>query len=273
MSIQFLRRVFLLVLCVATTGAPAAIAERRTFNGIGEGPIADGPAACDAYGAPLDVTFSVSGMVAPLGSVRVLIDFAPAHTWVGDLDVVLFAPGGASQVLFSRTGATTPTAGGDSSDADGPYTFVDHFDESGSGDWWTVATASGSTTALPAGRYRTSVGGESLSGGPATLMNPTFANLTTAQINGTWTLRFRDHCQSDVGTVATTQLSLANPTVLDFDGDGATDYVVVRNTGGGPTGAVTWIASVPPSPLVFYDGFESGNLAAWSASSPLSRQN
>jgi hypothetical protein len=33
-------------------------------------------------------------------------------------------------------------------------------------------------------------------------------------------------------------------TRLDFDGDGKTDYVLVRNTGGGPTGATTWFITL-----------------------------
>jgi hypothetical protein len=32
--------------------------------------------------------------------------------------------------------------------------------------------------------------------------------------------------------------------IVDFDGDGKTDYAVVRNTGGGPTGQITWFTAI-----------------------------
>lgn len=49
----------------------------------------------------------------------------------------------------------------------------------------------------------------------------------------------------------TWQIFAAAP--CDFDGDGVTDFAVVRNTGGGSTGAVTWFISyagtgAPPDP-------------------------
>jgi len=264
------RVLFATSVCVVTAIAPS-VAERRTVSGAGLGAIPDGQANCAGYGAPLNVTFSISGLIAPLGSVRVQMQFNPAHAWVGDLDVTLLSPGGtASMVLFSRTGVLTasPSDFGDSSDTLGPYTFVDHFDATGAGNWWAVAAATGSGAALPAGRYRTSSAGTNASGGVVTEMNSAFSNLTTAQINGTWTLRFRDRCVDLTGSVSSAVLSVGNPAVLDFDGDGATDHVVVRNTGGGPTGAVTWLANVPPSALFFYDGFESNNTTAWSSTVP-----
>ena len=257
--------------CGVTLGAavwatPAA-AKRVVVLGANPGPIPDGPASCADFGPPRDLTFNISGMVRPLGSVRVIFQLSPAHTWASDLEVTLIAPNGLEHVLFSFTGAPVGGFGGDNSDVGGVYSFVD-FHDTGSGNWWAAAAATGPFDMIPAGVYRTSVAGGAPTGGRQTRMNSAFAHLTTAQINGTWTLRFRDHCASDVGTVNAAALSLMNPTVLDYDGDGATDLVVVRNTGGGPTGEVTWIASVPPSPLMFRDGFETGTTEKWSVAVP-----
>lgn len=244
--------------------ATPAAAKRVVVLGANAGPIPDGPASCADYGPPRNVTFDISGMVRPLGSVRVIFQLNPAHTWAGDLEVVLIAPNGLEHVLFERTGG----AAGENSDVGGVYSFVD-FHDTGTGDWWATAAATGPFDMIPAGVYRTSISGFApTGGGRQTRMNSAFAHLTTAQINGTWTLRFRDHCASDVGTVNAAALSLMNPTVLDYDGDGATDLVVVRNTGGGPTGEITWIASVPPSSLMFRDGVETGTTEKWSIAVP-----
>jgi hypothetical protein len=43
--------------------------------------------------------------------------------------------------------------------------------------------------------------------------------------------------------------------VMDFDGDGTADFAVVRNTGGGPSGAVTWfVKSNPRHTVMDFDG-------------------
>jgi hypothetical protein len=57
-------------------------------------------------------------------------------------------------------------------------------------------------------------------------------------------------------TPATCGVSLVNTQhVVDYDGDGKTDYSVVRNTGGGPTGQVTWFNLL--------NGPFTGSGAAW----------
>jgi hypothetical protein len=48
-----------------------------------------------------------------------------------------------------------------------------------------------------------------------------------------------------VAALALVQMSdlrgaIGRHTTIDFTGDGQTDFTVVRNTGGGPTGAITW---------------------------------
>src|SRR5262245_13359544 len=46
-----------------------------------------------------------------------------------------------------------------------------------------------------------------------------------------------------VAVSSLTALAVVLHRPLDFTGDGKSDFVVVRNTGGGPTGAVTWFAN------------------------------
>jgi len=175
-----------------------------TIPGTGLGAIPDGGAACaPTPGAPLNVTFNVSGLTGPLTDVRVTgLTFSPVHTYVGDLQVSLIAPNGTSFVVFSRTGATTTPGSGDSSDAAGPYTFADD----AAGNWWTAAAAAAAGVALPAGSYRTSAVGGVGSTGAQTNMTAAFAGVTNP--NGVWTLRFLDGCSADTGSVSAVSLGL-----------------------------------------------------------------
>jgi hypothetical protein len=69
---------------------------------------------------------------------------------------------------------------------------------------------------------------------------------STAAGNGAYTVRFED--MTIVGNSPAQH-------VVDFNGDGKTDYAVVRNTGGGPSGQVTWFTSA--------DGTNQSNAAPW----------
>ena len=178
------------------------------------GPIPDSASnTCASYGANRDVTFTVAGVASPIENIAVSMTLSP-HTGVGELSVTLFAPGGSpSQAVFDRTLATTPTSFGDGSDVAGPYTFSDTAPTSPT--WWEAAAATGAT-AIPAGSYRPSTPGESPSGGANTLFLPVFAGATP---NGTWTLRFRDKCSGDTGSVSAATLLLNEPEQPPPDAD------------------------------------------------------
>jgi hypothetical protein len=274
--------------------ATASIPQNRqdsilaTFNADAPslGAIPDGPAGCNAYGTNRDVTFTVTGISGTITNVEVNFTLNQAHTWVGDLDVHLIAPGGApDQVLFSRTGATTATAAGTNSDVGGPFTIKDSAPASPT--WWAAAAGA---AVLPVGSYRASTPGEVAGGGANTTITPAFAGIGAAA-NGTWTLRFRDHCAADTGTVAAASLTIAaGPTVIpqhivDYDGDGKTDPAVVRNTGGGMTGQETFFiqnsSGAPASTTTpwgiatdslkvpaDYDGDGKTDVAVWRAGPP-----
>jgi hypothetical protein len=137
----------------------------------------------------------------------------PGHPWVGDLDVVLIAPGGATtKSIVRQTGSTTATGCGDDSNVVGPYTFSDSAPAAPT--WFGAATTAGSTAAIPAGSYRAATPGGVVGGGANTLITPAFAGLSNP--NGTWTLRFLDGGQGDVGKVSAANLTLtaAAPTPL-----------------------------------------------------------
>lgn len=212
--------------------APAA-----TFAGTGFGPIPEPTSGlCGNYTAQArDVTFNVTGLAGSVAGVAV--QFNASHTWVGDLRVILIAPGGSpSHTIFSQTGATTSTGCGDSSDLSlaNLYRFTDG---GGAPNWWTIASALPGNSAIPAGAYQaTQPAPQSVATfSPTTSINAAFTGVTNP--NGTWTLRFLDGGVGDTGQVAAATLDIAvaregafKP-CFDFSGTGRTSFAITHPIG------------------------------------------
>ncbi len=212
-----------------------------TFTGTGVGAIPDSPGGTPpVYGAPLVISYAVAGVSGPVTDVSVSITLT--HSWAGDLDMVLAAPGGSpNMVVVGHIGVTAAGSFGSSSDYNGTYVFSD----SASGpNIWTAAAS----TPIPPGTYRTTVRGQAGTTNPpaVTSLNTTFGGLTPAQANGTWTLTIRDGGGGDTGTVTASTLTV-NPTgtplpprsrTVDFDGDNKTDFAIMRAASA--TGQATW---------------------------------
>lgn len=241
----------------STDASTAAIMATPTavFPGTNLGAIPDGLTGTPPqFGAPRTIDFVVSGVSGNVTDVSV--DLTLTHSWVGDVEMVLSAPGGSPNLhLASRIGVTTAGAFGDSSNFAGMYNFTDTAPSGLIDNIWSKALgtngnpACGDTCSVVVGNYRTVGPGQTGQTNPApiTSLNTTFAGMTPTAANGTWTLRFRDAAQLDTGSVSAANLTV-NPTgpvvaadaPLDFNGDGRTDYVVVRNVGGGASGQVRW---------------------------------
>jgi len=183
--------------------APTPEAIAATFAGTGVGPIPDnsGTGCGLAPTGALVVSFAVTGLTANVSTVSV--NFNANHSWVNDLRVTLKAPGGTpSHLLFSRTGSTTATDCGNSNDLTSANT--ENFVDTASVLWSTRAA----TTPIPAGDNRTQTAGGVAGTPTATSLNTTFAGLTPAQANGTWTLTFEDQGGGDTGSVTAANLTI-----------------------------------------------------------------
>jgi subtilisin-like proprotein convertase family protein len=200
-----------------------------------------------------DVTFTVTGLPGTVSSA--IVSFSASHTFLQDLEVSLRAPGGSpSHLLFSATGTTSTvanTCAGSANDLSSINTYT--FADTAAANWWTTAA----TNPVPTSTNRTVVAGPTSNPPATTSLNTTFASTAP---NGTWTLRFRDRGAGDTGTVTAASLSLTTigdpgSNYLDMNGDGKTDWIVVRNTGGGPSGQVTWFTN--------YNGLAGGQTDPW----------
>jgi hypothetical protein len=155
-------------------------------------------------------------------------------------------------VIFARTGSASS---GSNNDLGATYVFNDR-----GRDWWATVAAG---TPVAAGEYRASTagnpGGTIKTGGCTAPLTFAFDTLSAAQINGTWTLHIADRANIDTGAISVARLRLLTTAdqvftsgfdgivrgscvhaQFDYTGSNRSSYVVVRNTGGGPTGAVTW---------------------------------
>jgi hypothetical protein len=207
------------------------------------------------------ITFNVSGFVGPVAALGLDIDLT--HTWVGDLEATLISPGGvARMVVFGRVGSGRTNGTGDNSNLAGLYQFRD----TGASLWSAALAAATSNDVIPPGFYHpASRGAPNLAnaGGCPTSFRGVFGGLGGSQVNGTWTLLVADRSASDLGAVNSALLILDNgpPQIFgdgfepgialaksrpkgladprcynkpfgDLNGDGLTDYTLVRNVGG-----------------------------------------
>jgi subtilisin-like proprotein convertase family protein len=207
----------------------------------------------DNNSAGRDVAFAVGGITGSITDVS--ISMTLTHGYAFDLRAELISPSGVTRrVVFGRTGAN---ASGANSDLAGTYRFGDRFQS----DWW-LATAAAAGAVIQPGSYRASTSGASSiikTGGCASSLTFAFKDLTPEQINGIWTLHLVDTAAPDAGSISAATLSLYGTDDLlfgngfdsvvrgscvraqfDYTGSNRSSYVVVRNTGGGPGGAVTW---------------------------------
>ena len=223
--------IFLLVL-IGTVTVSAEKGDGGTDSEVvfqpagGLGAIPDGGAcgAGPAPGTPRNVTFNVTGITGAPTSVSV--SFGLTHSFVGDIVAILIAPNGAQHSIFGRTGSTTTTGTGFSSDLSGTYTFTD----AAASSWWTTAAVN----PVAGGYYRTSNSGGAGATNPMPATNMTAAFAGVANANGTWTLRFTDGCSADTGSVTSARLfinSLAINGPNDVTGDGRSDFTIVRADG------------------------------------------
>ncbi|MBI2398519.1 MAG: hypothetical protein HYV17_12055 [Xanthomonadales bacterium] len=246
---------------LAVLWAGALSAGSPGFPGTNTGAIPDGNPS------GLAVQFTVSGLFRPVGNVGLAMDLT--HGWVGDLNATLISPDGRARLLvFGRLGASRASNFGDSSNFGGSYTFWD----SATANLWQAAIAT-ADAAIPPGTYRAlSAGspGRSLLGGCPTSLRGVFQGLTPEQANGVWTLLLTDAATPDAGTInsATLYMDMVpdglfadgfetslprrpeqpggvitpvdprcyNKPLADLTGDGLSDFVLVRNTGG----SITW---------------------------------
>ncbi len=148
------------------------------------------------------------------------MEFAPPHTWIGDVTVTLIAPGGTSRVVFGRTGSDQAFSTGGASDLAGPYYFSDLAPVAPT--WWDMASSLGNLQPVPQGAYRASTLGGTATSGANALLTPAFTGLPS--VNGTWTLRVTDNCGAETGGVGAARLFVTTDGIPpDGDADGIPD--------------------------------------------------
>ena len=216
---------------------PAAIAPAdRTSNSAGTNP----GIPPSNYPSPI----VVSGLIGTVS--KVTVTFSITSTFPDDFDILLVGPTGARSLVMSDAGGS-----GDPNNVS--YTW----------DQTAALMPDGPTTIVPTGTYRPSnyvglatpePGGQDNfpAPGPGLLSYTTDFNVFNGTApNGTWNLYVVDDQQIDTMSLpggwsidVTTTNVTPDDAPLDMNGDGLTDFVIVRNTGGGPGGQITWMTNL-----------------------------
>lgn len=139
---------------------------------------------------PFQSTVNLPIGVASIQSV--VLNVSTTHTWIGDLQAVLFDPSGVGYNIFVRPGFTGTGFGSSGDLLAGTYTFVDPSD----GNHPTLP-ASGNTT--PGTTYSQSYG--PWTNGNLGINNTGFNSISHANA-GTWTLRIYDWAAGDSGALS-----------------------------------------------------------------------
>jgi subtilisin-like proprotein convertase family protein len=240
----------LVLICAAALAASA----QTTFTNSSPITIND-----ETIATPYPSNIAVSGLTGNVTKVRVTIN-GLNHTWPDDVGMLLVGPTGVKVRLMSDVGRGNALANVNLT-----------FDDTGN--------PLPDTTAITSGTYRPTQGNGGGGEGPphpANFAPPappapyslSLADFNNVNPNGTWSLYVDDDGPDDVGsisggwslTITTSGGGTPTPTPdapIDFNGDGRTDYVVVRNvggasgSGGSPANQMRWFYNfnvAPPIP-------------------------
>ena len=156
-------------------------------------------------GAPTAMPTSVFESTVNIGtdvaSVNSITFTNLAHTWIGDLQAVLFDPNGVGYNIFVRPGLLhNNSTVGSANNFNGTYTFV----ESGAPNDLPILSAGDTTFNLPSGTYNQTFGGSAAAGATWVSGHMSIHNTPMSQISGsagTWTLRIWDWAGGDPGSL------------------------------------------------------------------------
>lgn len=256
---------------------PAAIlCADRASNAAGTN-----PGLPPLYPSPINVA-GLSGNVT-----KVTVAFQATSTFPDDLDILLVGPTGARSLVLSDGGA-----GGDIV----AVSYV--FDQTAANAFPDAATAAAGTyrPSNYAGLATPEPGGQDNFPAPGpglTNYNTDFNVFNGTNPNGVWSLYVVDDQNLDTNNSLPSGWSIDITTApanctgarrpVDFNGDGKSDYAVIRNTGGGPGGQLSWLThlnggtDLPVQPWGLqgdefvpadYDGDGKTDIAVWRPGTP-----
>jgi subtilisin-like proprotein convertase family protein len=206
-------------------------------------------------GSPYPSAISVSGLSGTVTNVDVTFN-SFHHTFPDDVAIVLVGPTGAALLLQDGNGDdVVPTVTYTLSDSGS--TLLPDEDPWGPGTYKPAAYFTGDSFPAPGPLLVYN------HPGPAGGNTATFASTFNGTApNGTWNLFIRDFVNGDDGgldggwTINITTSAPGNTQhYIDMNGDGKTDYSVVRNTGGGPGGQITWFTQYAGTTTAQYDAW------------------
>lgn len=197
--------------------------------------------------APYPSAISVSGLTGTIAntntSVKVTLNNF-SHSFPDDLGVVLVAPNGEALLLMDGAGDDPDMAGVTFTFSDSGATQLPDLTAWAAGTYKPTAHYTGDSFPAPGPLLAYGHPGPAVGGGTATFQSVYAGDAP----NGTWNLFVRDFASGDSGSIAggwsleitTTGGGSTADVPADMNGDHKSDFVLVRNTGGGPSGQMTW---------------------------------
>jgi subtilisin-like proprotein convertase family protein len=228
------------VFSTATTTTAQDTAPQTVFTNATSITIND---ASTATPYPSTITVSGLGTSIPVtaGSVKVTIN-GFTHTFSDDVAIALVGPTGAALLLQDGAGDDPDMTGVTYTLSDTGAAVLPNLTA------WTAGTYKPTTyytgDSFPAPGPLTAYGSPGPTGGGTATFSSVFGGTNP---NGVWSLYVEDLVSGDSGVISggwsleiTTAAAPTADAPVDFNGDGKTDFAVVRNTGGGTSGQITW---------------------------------
>jgi subtilisin-like proprotein convertase family protein len=261
----------------AQDAAPEVVFTNSTPITVGTGTPNNG----SLYPSPIAVSGLPTSLPTTPGSIKVTINNF-SHTYSDDVGIVLVGPTGAALLLQDGAGDDPDMTGVTYSFSDAGTANLPDLTAWTAGTYKPTAYYSGDSFPAP-GPLLAYANPGPINGGTATFAS-VFGGTNP---NGTWKLYVRDFVNGDGGSLAggwsieftggTTPPANVQH-VVDFNGDGKTDYAVVRNIGGTTGGQVRWFINLNGTTTTYgsdwgistdfflpvdFDGDSKSDIAVW----------